>query len=179
MEARRSPRTITEEVYQDIRLKILQNKFAPNEHLVERRLAELYGVSKTPVREAITRLERDGLVKFISLKGAVVRRLEKPEIIQILDIREYLEALAGRKAAERSRSSVFIKEIEAAHALSLRYLDNIEEFQMHDRLLHTTIRKASGNQFLFDMSERLDDLFHIVLKTSMVLPTRRPYPALD
>ncbi|MHB1684831.1 MAG: GntR family transcriptional regulator, partial [Bacilli bacterium] len=172
----RSPRTITEEIYQDLKMGILESKFAPQEHLVERRLATMYGVSKTPVREALTRLEKEGLVKFTSLKGAVVRQLNKSEIIQILDIREYLDALAGFKAAEL-RSNDDLIRMGTIHADSELVLDNIAEFQKLDRLFHRTIREASGNNLLLDMSERLDNLFHLVLKTSMILPTRGPFVA--
>ena len=173
MEIKRSPRTITEEIYRDIKLGIIEGKFTPNEHLVERKLATLYGVSKTPVREALTRLEIDGLVKFVSLKGAVVRRLNKREILQILDIREYLEALAARKATELWNQAS-IDKIEEVHAASYSYLHDLDAFQSSDKLFHESIRRASENKFLLDMSEKLDNLTRIVLRTSMVLPTRGP-----
>lgn len=176
MEINRSPRTITEEIYQDIKQGILQNTFKPKEHLVERKLATLYGVSKTPVREALTRLEKEGLVKFISLKGAIVRQIDKHEIIQILEIREYLEALAGRKAAELIQPHQ-IQEMREIHSASSDHLNNIEEFQSYDQKFHKCIRKISDNRILLDMSEKLDNLFHIVLRTSMVLPTRGPTAA--
>lgn len=177
METQGSPRTITEEIYRDLRMKILQNQFQPNEHLVERKLAQSYGVSKTPIREAITRLERDGLVKFVSLKGAVVRYFAKEEMLQILDIREYLEALAGAKAAEFSARDGVAREIEEIHAQSALHLDNRKVFQTYDRWLHNTIRRAAHNDLLFTMVEKLDDVFHMVLTSTMALPTRGPHVA--
>lgn len=176
MEVHRLPRTLTEGIYLDLKMGILENKFAPREHLVERRLAEMYKVSKTPVREALTRLEKEGLVKFTSQKGAVVRQLDKKEILQLLDIREYLEALAGRKAAETGLDRDFVR-LETIHNDSERCIGNIKDFQELDHLFHETIRKLSGNAWLVDISERLDNLFRLVLKSTMALPTRGPSTA--
>ncbi len=88
------------QVYQILRQAILSEQLKPGERLVERKLAMQLGVSRTPVREAIRKLESEGLLKHIPRKGVVVARLSPQEAWEIYHIRAVLEGLAARLAAE-------------------------------------------------------------------------------
>ena len=82
--------------YEKLKLMILDGEIAGGEPLVERTLAERLGVSRTPVRETIFRLERDGLVRVIEGKGAFVASYTIEDMIEIYHVREGLEPLAAR-----------------------------------------------------------------------------------
>lgn len=82
--------------YEKLKLLILDGQLAGGEPLVERTLAERLGVSRTPVRETIFRLERDGLVRVVEGKGAFVASYTIEDMIEIYHMREGLEPLAAR-----------------------------------------------------------------------------------
>src|SRR5258706_1366412 len=84
--------------YEKLKLMILDGEIAGGESLVERTLAERLGVSRTPVRETIFRLEREGLVRVIEGKGAFVASYTIDDMIEIYQMREGLEPLAARLA---------------------------------------------------------------------------------
>lgn len=82
--------------YKKLKLMILDGELAGGEPLVERTLAERLGVSRTPVRETIFRLEREGLVRVVEGKGAFVASYTIEDMIEIYEMREGLEPLAAR-----------------------------------------------------------------------------------
>lgn len=90
-----------ERVYQGLRSAILRGQLAPNARLVELNLAAEFGVSRTPVREALKRLSAEGLVTSDSSRGLVVRGLSFREVEEIYEVREVLDGLATRLAARR------------------------------------------------------------------------------
>ncbi len=88
-------------VYEAIRRAIVEGGYRPGLRLVEQRLAEEFAVSRTPIREALRRLEADGLVMVERNRGARVRRLSEQEIADLYDVRSRLEAYAAELAAAR------------------------------------------------------------------------------
>ena len=82
--------------YEKLKMMILDGAFAAGEPLAERPLAEVLGVSRTPVRESIFRLEREGLVRMVEGKGAFVAAYSIEDMIEIYQMREGLEPLAAR-----------------------------------------------------------------------------------
>ncbi len=93
-------RKVTDWVYEELKGAIVDLRLAPGHALREAALAEQLGVSKTPIREAITRLEQEGLVETTSFKGAVVTEYSRQDLIEIYELRELLETAAVRIAAE-------------------------------------------------------------------------------
>lgn len=88
-------------VFNILRQAIITGEFAPGERLMEIALAERLGVSRTPVREAIRKLELEGLVVMIPRKGAEVARITEKDLRDVLDVRCALEELGACLAAER------------------------------------------------------------------------------
>ena len=88
-------------VFENLREAILEGHLKPGQRLMEVQLAEQLGVSRTPVREAIRKLELEGLVVMLPRKGAYVANMSLKDIIDVLEIRSSLEGLAaylsGRK----------------------------------------------------------------------------------
>jgi DNA-binding GntR family transcriptional regulator len=89
-----------EETYAAIRRSILEGGLRPGERIVEQQLAEMLNVSRTPVREALLKLERENLVARIG-RGMAVRRYSSDEVRDIYSLRAHLESFAARLAADR------------------------------------------------------------------------------
>jgi GntR family transcriptional regulator, rspAB operon transcriptional repressor len=103
-------RKVTDWVYEELKAAIVDLRLAPGEPLREATLADQLGVSKTPVRQALTMLEQEGLVETTSFKGAVVAGYSRQDLIEIYELRELLENAAVRSAAvtmsEEDRASL-------------------------------------------------------------------------
>jgi DNA-binding GntR family transcriptional regulator len=96
---RHDRRKVTDWVYEEVRQAIIELRLQPGEPLREATMAEQLGVSKTPVREALARLEQEGLVETTSFKGAVVSGYSPRDLKEIYELRELLEGAAVRAAA--------------------------------------------------------------------------------
>lgn len=152
---RLSPPVHREPPYEMLKQAILSGELEPGQPLVETALAEWCEVSRTPIREALTRLEQDGLVDRTD-RGMVVRERSPEEILDIYETRLALEAMAGRSAAER----------RTAHDLRLlkRLLQRCDETPAKDvagmaeinRQFHRAVWRASHNESLIDLLERLN-----------------------
>ena len=88
-------------VFNTLRQAIITGEFVPGERLMEIALANRLGVSRTPVREAIRKLELEGLVVMIPRKGAEVARITEKDLRDVLEVRSSLEELAAGLATER------------------------------------------------------------------------------
>jgi DNA-binding GntR family transcriptional regulator len=104
--------TTAERAYQQLRAWILEGRLPPGERLVETRLAAWLGMSRTPVREAIRRLEQDGLVVTSPQRGACVFRPSVGEVRDIYDCREGLEGMASVLVSRRRPAEV-LRRLEA------------------------------------------------------------------
>ncbi|MDP4126516.1 MAG: GntR family transcriptional regulator [Bacillota bacterium] len=138
---------IRDSVFSILRNAILERKLEPGQRLVERDIAEQLGVSRTPVREAIRKLELEKLVTHIPRKGVVVSGFSKDDIIEILLIRTSLEALICSIAATKIKS----KEVERLEALAKEISDE----------------HVNGN---FKKSNQLNDKFHEIIYRSAESP---------
>jgi DNA-binding GntR family transcriptional regulator len=96
---RHDRRKVTDWVYEEVRQAIIELRLKPGEPLREATMADQLGVSKTPVREALARLEQEGLVETTSFKGAVVSGYSSTDLQEIYELRELLEGAAARAAA--------------------------------------------------------------------------------
>src|SRR5580704_12184895 len=93
-------RTMTDAVYDQLKTAIVELRIPPGEPLREADIAQGLSVSKTPVREALARLEQDGLVELNSFRSAVVTDYTARDLQEIYELREILEVAAARWAAE-------------------------------------------------------------------------------
>ncbi len=119
----RTGMTLTERVYTTIKEAILDLKLEPGSPLVEDELARQLGTSKTPVRDALFTLERDGLVTKIPYKGTYVSEVSLKDATEIFELRAVLEGLAGRLAAHSFEAADFAEAerlLDAADEARLR-----------------------------------------------------------
>lgn len=136
-------------VYQLIKSQIIKGIYAPGETILETKLADELGVSRTPVREAVWLLEVEGLVEATPKKGAVVLGISAKDVADIFVMRQLLEGLAARWAASRLTDSQ-IKELQKLCDLSEFYVQkrDIEELANLDDKFHQFIYTASGSKML-------------------------------
>lgn len=133
---------------------IVRGELAPGEPLVEATLAAWCGVSRTPIREALTRLEHDGLVDR-SERGMVVRSRSPEEILDLYDTRVPLEAIAARVAADR-RTSHDVRTLRRILELGRQQdISNIDGVLEANSKFHRAVWLASQNKALLDLLERL------------------------
>ncbi len=95
-----SPLQVKDRVYERLREALIDQVFAPGEALREATLTEMYGVSKTPIREALVRLQQDGLVEIAAYRGARATSYTKADLAEIFEAREILEVECVRRAAQ-------------------------------------------------------------------------------
>lgn len=104
--ARREPRLLREDVYDAVWGEIVTGELRPGQFLGEEGLASRLGTSRTPVREALVRLQRDGLVEIVPHRGAFVRWPSPKDVEDVFDIRMALEGMALRKGFARLDEAV-------------------------------------------------------------------------
>ncbi|MGF7159656.1 DNA-binding GntR family transcriptional regulator [Rhodoligotrophos appendicifer] len=140
-----------------IRSMILNGEFAPGQRLVMRDLMEELNVSHGPLREAFRHLAAQGLIEIIANRGAVVRKLNRREILDLFRIREALEGLAARLAAENIENSPHRKNLEqVAKATTARdQLMNARIYVTENKKFHDAIVRLADNPQLTDLLDKL------------------------
>lgn len=143
-------------VFNTLRQGILKGELAPGERLMEVALAERLGVSRTPIREAIRKLELEGLVIMIPRKGAEVASISEKSMRDVLEVRRALEELAVELACKRitQEQRDELKRAYRAFASSVDSKDLIGIAQK-DEAFHDVIYHATQNQKLEQMINNL------------------------
>lgn len=131
-------------VFQTLRNAIITGELQPGERLMETQLGEKLGVSRTPIREAIRKLELEGLVIMVPRKGAQVTQFTEKDIQDVLEVRAALEALAARIACKRMDDRDFLKLqlaiAEYSYAAKNRDLEAMieKDVEFHDIIINAT-----------------------------------------
>lgn len=133
----------------------MNGEFGPDQPLVETALAEWCEVSRTPIREALTRLEQDGLIAR-GERGFVVRARSPEEILDLYETRIVLEAMAARVAATRRSELDLMMMRHTADRLEAMQADDNRTLRDANREFHETVWRASHNEPLKDLLRRLD-----------------------
>ncbi len=143
-------------VFNTLRQAILRGELAPGERLMEMRLAERLGVSRTPIREAIRKLELEGLVLMVPRKGAEVARISEKSLRDVLEVRRSLEELAAELACQRM-SEDQIQELTAARDRFAESVagGDIMEMAENDEKFHDVIYNGTGNARLVQILNNL------------------------
>ncbi|HBT19844.1 MAG TPA: GntR family transcriptional regulator [Peptococcaceae bacterium] len=164
---------IREEVFTMLREAILNGKLKPGDRLVERELAEQLGVSRTPVREALRKLELENLVTHIPRKGVVVSEISKKDIVEILDIRACLEGLGAREAAKKATEED-IGELKGYIEKMKEEMsnNNMEEVNKLHNQFHRKILEIAGYPRLSQMVSSLGDYISRFTKMGYTIPGR-------
>lgn len=168
-----SYKPLRELVLEAIREAIINGSLKPRERLMEIQMAEELGVSRTPIREALRKLELEGFIVMVPRKGAYVADISTKDIADVFEIRASLEGLAAALAAER----VTEEELEfmerclviKAEAIASSDFDKLVDI---DTKFHEAIYKASRNERLVTIVNNLREQIQRLRTTSLSVPGR-------
>lgn len=143
-------------VFKKLRRSILLEELKAGERLTEIHLADKLGVSRTPIREAIRKLEMEGLVVMVPRRGAVVAGINEKNLRDVLEVRRVLDMLSAELACERINEA----EKRALHEACEAFEEavgggDLREIAQKDVELHSIIIKATGNLTLQQMIDNL------------------------
>jgi DNA-binding GntR family transcriptional regulator len=166
---------IREKVYRYIKQAIVSGEYKSGERIIERELADQLNVSRTPIREALFRLESQGFVKTLPRKGVIVSKLSPEEIIEIFTILSALESLAMKLAAQKARQEdkekldKICKQIDLAldHPNYAKEDGSKFHFQIND-----IICRAADSPRLTQMLDSLSDYIRAFVHVGYELPGR-------
>lgn len=145
-------------VFNTLRQAILTGELKPGERLMEIHLANKLGVSRTPIREAIRKLELEGLVTMIPRRGAEVAQITEKSMNDVLEVRRALDALCVELACDRITDEELesLKQACEGFEAAVRTKD-VKKIAQADVALHDIIVRATGNQRLIQLVNNLSE----------------------
>jgi DNA-binding GntR family transcriptional regulator len=154
--------SLSERVYQELRQKVVDGQLRPGDRMREVELSNTLRVSRTPVREALKRLEADGWLKYLP-NGAVINSLEPEQAAELYAVREILEASAARLAAQNA-SEYEIELLKSVLQRQKEAKDDAEALARLNRIFHSTIYRMSHNRYLFDILCKTQDYMLLLVE---------------
>ena len=148
--------SLHDSLVRDIREMVLDGTLAPGQRVPERFLTEQFGVSRTPLREAIRALASEGTLELLPNRGARVTKVSAKEVDELFEVMGVLEALSGELAAKKATNSD-IAEVKALHyqmVLHFTRKELIAYFHLNQRI-HEKILEIAGNEILMNMYQTL------------------------
>lgn len=158
--------------YAMLRRGIEEGDFTPGARMREIELATWLGVSRTPVRQALSRLEVEGILTLAPRSGLVVASLDAEAVAELYDMREALESAAANLAA-RNASPREIAELKQLLAENPPTGADPVEFAKHNKRLHRAIYEAAHNRFLVKSMQALHDALLLLGPTTLSTLSRR------
>ncbi|MDT3698752.1 MAG: GntR family transcriptional regulator [Thermincola sp.] len=167
---------LREIVFETLREAIINAVLKPGERLMEIQLAEEMGVSRTPVREAIRKLELEGFVVMVPRKGAYVAGISMKDIADVFEIRAAMEGLAAGLAAER----ITEEELEQLERILVKIGECVQNKDLEklievDTEFHDTLYKACRNERLVQIVSNLREQIQRARTASLSTPGRSKY----
>lgn len=159
-EGRQRP-NLTEQVYEQLIELLIAGELRPGDVITERRMAERLNASRTPIREALGRLESEGLVYKQPSRGVTVSPFSTEAFVDILNVRQLLEAEAAWLAAGKIPAERVKAVRDALQTLAQNDKPTLSQIWAVDDLLHGEIADAAGNQLLASMIRDLRRRTHV------------------
>lgn len=145
------------DAYAKVRAAIVESRYPPGHRLVEQRIAEELGLSRTPVREALRMLQAEGLVVSERNRGAIVRPLSETEVVDLYGLRIQLESYAVEVATERATEPELGELVDAADEFRAAG-DHVQLLHAANRRFHDGILTAARHHRLTSMLARTVDI---------------------
>lgn len=141
---------LAEQAYAEIKRRIIENEYPIGFQALELDLAEEFGMSRTPIREALVQLEKEGLVEIIPRHGMRVLPISVRDMLEIFQLLTYLESLAVDLILEKKPEPAAFRTMEAAiNAMAAAIeTDDIEQWSIADQAFHREIQELAGNNRL-------------------------------
>ncbi|MEQ9811722.1 MAG: GntR family transcriptional regulator [Azospirillaceae bacterium] len=156
-DARTAPPARTAEVAEGVRQRIQRGAYAPGQRLIEVDLADEFAVGRGRIREVFKTLVGEGYLEFVENRGVYVRRFSRAEILEMGRVREVLEGLAARMAAEKDKTAEERRRLEA-HQTTLDQAASradIDAYNTENFAYHQTICAISGNRHVAEFLMRV------------------------
>ena len=165
--------TLREKILETIREAILKGELKPGEKVAEPELAERFGISRTPIREAFRQLESEGFLTVIPRKGAVVAALSERDVQEYYAVKSILEGYAAELAAQNLSE----KELAKLESINLRLKQlasdgDVKAFYKIHHDFHDTFLKAADNSKLYDLIKQLGMKFSRLRMASLAVNGR-------
>lgn len=167
-----SPKAPQKDAYDLILKAIDEGTYRPGSRLVESELAERFGVSRTPIREALQRLETQGLLTRDG-RSLIVASLDHDQMAQLYIVRAELEGLAARLAAQHAAAEE-IKVLQEMVAADQALLDDPSALSRANRRFHKQIHLASHNKYLVQQLDLVHRSMALMATTSLAAEGRGP-----
>ncbi|MXQ07115.1 FCD domain-containing protein [Alphaproteobacteria bacterium GH1-50] len=154
-------------IFDVLRKAIIEGEIAENSPLRQDEIATLFNTSRIPVREAISRLEEQGLVKTQRYKGAIVAGLSAPEAAEVFDLRALLEPEILRNAVPRMSRDCLAEA--RAHCQAFSDSDSPMEWGDLNRVFHKTLYSASDLKFFIEVADNAMDRVERYVRAQLVI----------
>jgi DNA-binding GntR family transcriptional regulator len=168
------PGTLARQAYIAIRRAIQDRNLVRDELYSEGELAESLGISRTPVREALIELSREGLVEIVRQRGFRLRQLGPIEQQEVFELRRVLETFVVRRLAD-TNDPAHVEVLRAILARQATHLDDPNAFLAVDEEFHLTMPELAGLQRTREMLAILRGAMWLIGSTALVVPERLPH----
>lgn len=148
------------QVYTLIKKRSLDETYQEGQMLTERKLADELTVSRTPVRDALQRLQKEGWIQYVPYKGLFVKRMDATDLLHIFQIRTALEILAVKLASARITSDqlqLLRLSLEQQAGKRTNDIPDYQKFIIYDTEFHNIIINAAGNMMLRSLIDEIRD----------------------
>ena len=161
----------SEHAYRQLRDAIQSGQLKPGERVMEIELAEWLRMSRTPVRDALRRLEAEGMLAHEPRSGLVVAKLDRQALMELYTMREVLEGTAARLCA-RHASDMEVLELIELVKIEQQLQGNYEALARHNRRFHEAVHRGAHNRYLEKSLYAVTDSMGLLGKSQMLLPHR-------
>jgi DNA-binding GntR family transcriptional regulator len=165
---------LRDQVYDVLKKRIIFRQIGSGEKINEEELAKSLGVSRTPIRETLLRLEHEGIVKIIPRRGAFVVSQRKEKVIDLLQVREVLEGLVARLATENMTQELIDRLKDSLERVSSAANDEnrLLKYTPADVEFHALLLEACENELLINMMGSVNAHLQMVRLRTVALPGR-------
>jgi DNA-binding GntR family transcriptional regulator len=161
----------SELAYRKLRDAIHAGTLKPGQRIMEIEIAEWLKVSRTPVRDAMRRLESEGMVTHEPRSGLVIAKLDRQAVMELYVMREVLEGTAARLCA-RHASDMEVEELVELVKTEKQLTGDYEALAQHNQRFHDAIRRGAHNRYLVKSLSAVNDSMVLLGKSQMLLPER-------
>lgn len=156
-----------------LRTQIYHNELQPGDAIDEMALCQRYGISRTPLREALKVLNSEGLVELIPHKGSFVRSMDIAELNELFPVMAVLEGLCAREAVENCTEED-LKKIDAMHEKLEKHAENgeVDAYYEQNFVFHQAIQDLTGNRTLQRIIGDLRKVLRLARHTQLTIPGR-------
>src|SRR4051812_20544651 len=161
----------SELAYQKLRQAIEAGELKPGQRVMEVEIAEWLDVSRTPVRDALRRLESEGMLEMEPRNGLVVASMSRQAMLELYVMREVLEGTAARLCA-RNASDIELLELSELVKREAKLADDLGALVRHNRQFHEAVHRGAHNRYLEKSLSAVNDSMWLLGKSQMLIADR-------